>query len=329
MPSTETSAASRLAQLKFVGTGLHRPECVLCTAAGHRYTADWRGGVAHGLPDGSQRLYTGQIAADQPLRPNGIALCADGSFLVAHLGDTEGGVYRLTRAGEVSPFVTSVAGEPLPPTNFVMLDHQGRTWITVSTRLSPRSRGYNAQCRDGFIVLVDDNGPRIVADGLGYTNECAIDAAGQYLYVNETFSRRLSRFELGPDGSLGAHRVIAEFGYGTFPDGLAIDEAGDLWVTSVVSNRLIRVSPEGSQTIWLEDADPQHLQRVEQAWEQSAMSSEHLASVGSRRLQNLSSLAFGGADRRDGYLGCLLGDAVAMIRMPVAGLAPAHWHYDD
>ncbi len=332
MPSTQTSAATaaaRLTQLTYIGTGLHRPECVLCTQAGHRYSADWRGGVAHALPDGSQRLYLGQISPGQPLRPNGIALCADGSFLVAHLGDTDGGVFRLTRRGEVSPLVTSVNGQPLPPTNFVMLDHQGRTWITVSTRLSPRSRGYHAQCNDGFIVLVDDNGPRIVADGLGYTNECAIDAAGRYLYVNETFARRLSRFELNADGSLGERRVITEFGFGTFPDGLALDEAGDLWVTSVVSNRLIRVSPDGSQTIWLEDADPIHVERVEQAWQQSTMTGEHLASVGSSRLQNLSSLAFGGVDRRNGYLGCLLGDAIAMIRMPVAGLAPAHWHHDD
>jgi sugar lactone lactonase YvrE len=46
--------------------------------------------------------------------------------------------------------------------------------------------------------MVDTRGARIVADGLGYTNECAIDISGQWLYVNETFSRRLSRFPVRP-----------------------------------------------------------------------------------------------------------------------------------
>ncbi len=329
MHQQETEFNDRLEGLTFVGSGLNRPECVLCTRAGHWYSADWRGGVAHGLPDGSQHLYRGRISPDRPLRPNGVALCADGSFLLADLGETEGGVYRLTRDGQVSAFLTAVDGQDLPPTNFVVQDRQGRTWITVSTRLEPRSLGYNANCADGFIVLVDNSGARIVADGLGYTNECVIDAAGRYLYVNETFARRLTRFSLQADGSLSERTVITEFGAGTFPDGLALDENGELWVTSIVSNRLIRVGLDGSQTIWLEDADPQHLQAVETAWEQSAMGRPHLDGIRSQRLRNVSSLAFGGSDLRDGYLGCLLGDAIATIRLPVAGLAPAHWHFDD
>jgi hypothetical protein len=42
-------------------------------------------------------------------------------------------------------------------------------------------------------------------------------------------------------------------------------------------------------------------------------------------LQNISSLAFGGADRRTAYLGCLLGDRLACFRAPVAGHPPPHW----
>jgi sugar lactone lactonase YvrE len=48
---------------------------------------------------------------------------------------------------------------------------------------------------DGFIVRVDDAGARIVADGLGYTNEVQLDPSGERLYVNETFGRRLSRWD--------------------------------------------------------------------------------------------------------------------------------------
>ena len=42
-------------------------------------------------------------------------------------------------------------------------------------------------------------------------------------------------------------------------------------------------------------------------------------------LRNISSIAFAGADRRTAVLGCLLGDRLATVRLPVAGVAPMHW----
>jgi hypothetical protein len=44
-------------------------------------------------------------------------------------------------------------------------------------------------------------------------------------------------------------------------------------------------------------------------------------------LRNISSMAFGGADLRDGLLGCLLGEQVARLRLPLAGHPPAHWNF--
>lgn len=318
---------ARLADLRWTGTGLKRPECVLATAQGSLYTADWRGGVAHIRPDGSQTFYAAQPIDGEALQPNGIALRADGSFLLAHLGAERGGVYALRREGQTRPWLERVDGIDLPPTNFAVEDAQGRVWITVSTRQSPRALGYRADCDDGFIVMADARGARIVADGLGYTNECLVDAVGEWLYVNETFGRRLSRFALRVDGSLGPREVVSEFGPGTFPDGLAQDAEGGLWITSIVSNRLIRVTPDGRQQVWLEDSDPEHLAWVEQAYRGNAMGRPHLDGVKSRALRNISSLAFGGPDLRTGYLGCLLGDALPTLRMPVAGVPPIHWKY--
>ncbi len=314
-----------LDDITFLGTGLHRPECVLATRAGDVYAADWRGGVAHLRPDGSQALYASSLPGGRPLRPNGIALRRDGSFLLADLGEDAGGVFVLERNGEVRPFLESVDGVPLPPTNFVGIDHAERVWITVSTRLAPRSLDYRAECHSGFVVLADARGARIVADGLGYTNEAVVSPDGRWLYVNETFARRLARFAIAADGSLGAKEIVATFGAGTFPDGLTFDAEGAVWITSIVSNRLIRVAPSGGQTIMLEDSDPGHLARCEAAYANGTMGRPHLDQVASRRLRNISSLAFGGPDLRTGYLGCLLGDAVATFRSPVAGFPPAHW----
>jgi sugar lactone lactonase YvrE len=316
-----------LEDLRFVGSGLVRPECVLANAAGDLFTADWRGGVAHLRPDGSVTLYVGRGPAGLALRPNGIALLRDGSFLLAHLGDDEGGVYRLQRDGEVSPWLQQVDGVDLPPTNFVVEDTANRFWVTVSTRLKPRALGYRRSCNDGFIVRVDSRGAAIVADGLGYTNEVAVHPSGRWLYVNETFARRLSRFALHADGSLGAKEVVTEFGPGTFPDGLAFDEEGHAWVVSIVSNRLIRVAPDGTAAIWLEEADADHLSWVEQAYEAGTMGRTHLDGAPSRSLRNISSVAFAGRERRTAVLGCLLGERLATLHLPVAGVKPTHWHY--
>jgi sugar lactone lactonase YvrE len=331
---TAHSAASLplpLNDLRFVGAGLVRPECVLANAAGDLFTADWRGGVAHLLANGSQRLYVGPGPAGLALKPNGIALLRDGSFLLAHLGNDEGGVFHLRRDGRVTPWLLQVDGVDLPPTNFVVEDGTGRFWVTVSTRLKPRALGYRRSCDDGFIVRVDTRGPamvaEIVSDGLGYTNEVAVHPSGQWLYVNETFARRLSRFALHADGSLGAKEVVTEFGPGTFPDGLAFDEEGHAWVASIVSNRLIRVAPDGTPTTWLEEVDAEHLAWVEQAFDAGTMGRPHLDGAPSRSLRNISSVAFAGADRRTAVLGCLLGERLATLRLPVAGVKPAHWHY--
>ena len=316
-----------LEALRLVGSGLVRPECVLANAARDLFTADWRGGVAHLRPDCRQALYAGPGPDGLALKPNGIALLRDGSFLLTHLGNDDGGVFQLQRDGQVTPWLQQVDGVDLPPTNFVVEDAAGRFWVTVSTRLKPRALGYRRGCNDGFIVRVDARGAAIAADGLGYTNEVAVHPSGQWLYVNETFARRLSRFVLREDGSLGAKEVITEFGPGTFPDGLAFDEEGQAWVVSIVSNRLIRVAPDGRPTLWLEEADADHLAWVEAAFEAGTMGRPHLDGAPSRSLRNISSIAFAGADRRTAVLGCLLGDRLATLRLPAAGIAPTHWHF--
>jgi sugar lactone lactonase YvrE len=322
-----TAPAMALQSLRFVGGGLNRPECVLATARGDLFTADWRGGVAHIRPDGSQALYAARLHDGRPLRPNGIALRADGSFLLADLGESLGGVFQLDRAGNVRPLLERVDGIDLPPTNFVHEDGTGRVWVTVSTRHQPRAAAYRGDVADGFIVLFDRRGARIVADDLGYTNEALVDPSGRWLYVNETFGRRLTRFRLNADGELSARETVAEFGAGTFPDGLTFDAEGGVWITSIVSNRVIRIDPEGRQQLMLEDCDPAHVDLCERAFVAGEMGRPHLDTCGGRWLSNISSLAFGGADLRTAYLGCLLGDRLACFRAPVAGHPPTHWNY--
>ena len=313
-------------EIAFFGQGLNRPECVLCTARGNIYTADWRGGVTCLRPDGSQQVILAS-SSDVEVKPNGIALCRDGAFLLANLGD-DGGLFRLQRNGVMNPVLTEIDGRPLPPANFVMVDNKDRIWLTISTRRVPRALGYRPDVDDGFIVLIDDRGARIIADGLGYTNELLLDDEHNRLYVNETFGRRLSCFKVEPNGSLHERETVVEFGPGVYPDGLTFDSEGGIWVTSIVSNRVLRITPDGRQQLILEDSDAEHVAYVEKAFIEGNMGRPHLDNVKSRYLKNISSLAFGGPDLKTVYLGCLLGDSLATFRSPIAGRPPVHWHFE-
>ena len=314
-----------LAKPTAVGENLKRPECVLCTADGSLFVSDWQGGVCRISPDGTQTRF---LASKPPceLRPNGIALQRDGSFLLANLGDA-GGVWTLHRDGRVEPFLLEVASTPLPPTNFVLPDRVGRTWVTVSTRIEPRADAYRPTAKDGFIALFDKRGARIAADGLGYTNEVQVHPSGDWLYVNETFARRLSRFRIGTNGELGTRETVTEFGPGSFPDGMCFDEEGGLWIVSVVSNRVFRLSPNGRLSLLFEDADPEHVAWVEAAFQAGTMGRQHFDTMHGTRLRNVSSIAFGGPNRRICYLGCLLGENIESFAAPIAGVEPVHWHW--
>jgi sugar lactone lactonase YvrE len=306
------------------GSGLSRPECVLATRSGDVFVPEWPGGVTVIHPDGQTRTWRATSPAID-LRPNGIALTPDGSFLIANLGDA-GGVWRLDRAGALTPILTEVDGVPLPPANFVTGDEQGRTWISVSTRMNPRQKAWRADVADGFVVVIDAAGPRIVADGLRYTNEVRPDPDGKWLYVIETFGRTVRRFPIRPQATLGAAETVFSQGDGFFPDGFAFDEDGGVWVTSLVSNRLLRFHDDRVETM-LEDVNPDFVERVERAFASREMTAEHLGRIPGTTLQQLTSLAFGGPDRRTVYLGTLHGTCLYRFRASVAGARLPHWTY--
>jgi sugar lactone lactonase YvrE len=293
----------------------------VCSPRGSLYVSDWRGGVTHIAPNGAQTQWLATALPFQ-LRPNGIAPTERGTLLVAHLGNT-GGVWEISSDGSVASVLKQVDGIALPPTNFVIRDAQSRTWISVSTRLHPRPRAWRPDVADGFIVLLDDRGARIVADGLGYTNEVRPDPSGTWLYAIETFRRRLIRFRIGRDGSLGVAETVWQFGYGCFPDGFAFDTDGGIWITSLVSNRILLFC-DGRLRVVLEDVNPSFVGAAERAFASGTMSPEHLGPIPGTTLQQVTSIAFGGPDLRTAHLGSLHADCLFTFRTDVSG-EPAPW----
>lgn len=330
-PSQGGQWAFDLKSVATVGQGLHRPECVLATQRGDLYIAALGHGVAHIDTAGDQR-FIGNIAEveGKPWIPNGIVLEQSGSFLISNMGEG-GGLWRLHRDGRLEAALRDVDGEALAATNFVLQDRSGRLWVTISTRQWPISKAFSPLngpiVADGYLVLIDKKGARIVAEGLAFANEVRLDRDEKHIYVAETYARRISRFAIGADGSLSDRTVFTQFGHGSFPDGLAFDAEGHLWVVSMTSNRLFRVAPDGAQTLLLEDSEPAYVDLIEERITAGTLRREDVQKTASRVFKNIASVTFGGRDLKTLYLGSLGGDRIAVLRSPVAGQPLVHWTY--
>lgn len=281
--------------IRYVGKGLSRPECIVAEPDGTLWAADDRAAVTRIDPDGRQTLLGSMRGA-----PNGLAMDCNGILYVANIGD--GKLYRLQRDGRHEVILDSLEGKRLGAVNFVYIDFRDRLWVTVSTVTEPRSLAVNNRIPDGYILLIDEHGPRKVAEGLFFTNEVRIDADGRFLYIVETGAGRVSRQPLAQDGSLGPR---ASFGpdplfTGARTDGIAFDAAGNLWVTEVTRNALVVITPEGEAHTIFEDPD-------------------------GKTVLFPASLTFGGPGLRAAYIGSIKMDRIACFEAPVSGAPLRHW----
>jgi gluconolactonase len=321
------------AQISTHGADLQRPECILAEPDGTLWTADARG-VMRIAADGTQTLirqHTG--AAERTLDaeslilggslPNGIAFNRAGEILIANFGTDA--IELMTRDGQSRTLCNSLSGQPLGKVNFVLTDSKGRIWFTVTTRQVPWTRSINEKTADGYVGLIDEQGIRIVADGFVGTNEARFDANEEWLYVAETNARRISRLRVQPDGALTDREIYGPADLGGFPDGFAIDSVGNLWITLVLTERLIALTPEGEVLTLLDDGKPEALAVYEQHYQAGTTTPELMAACRGRLAPMMASIAFGGPDLRTVYLGSLAGTSLPSFRSPVAGLPLAHW----
>jgi len=84
-----------------------------------------------------------------------------------------------------------------------------------------------------------------------------------------------------------------------FADGCAFDADGNLWVTLVFANRIVAISPDGRATVVVEDPD-------------------------GALLSGPTSIAWGGQDMCDVYIGSILTPYVLKGKSSVPGLPMVH-----
>jgi gluconolactonase len=323
--------------IQYAGHDLQRPECILAERDGSLWSADARGGVMHIRPDGTQALIAQKpdghfdVALDASSSllagtlPNGMAFARNGDILIANFGTDR--LEVMTRAGETRVLLEHIDGKPMGKVNFVLRDGQDRLWITISTSTNPWSKAINSRLADGYIVLIDERGPRIVADGFQFTNEIRLDADERWLYVAETCAKRVTRLRVQPDGSLTDREIYGPTSLGKgLIDGIAFDAAGNLWATMIFADRLVAITPDGDLLELLDDGDPAGTEEFERAFATGeSVPFEVMMQGGGRICPWLASVTFGGPDLKTVYLGGLRATSIPYVRSPVAGLPMVHW----
>ena len=97
----------------------------------------------------------------------------------------------------------------------------------------------------GAIALVAPDGSvRKVAEGGAFPNGMAITADNGTLIMAESHGKKLTAFDIAPDGSLSNRRVWADLKDGV-PDGICIDQEGAVWYADVPNKCCVRVREGG------------------------------------------------------------------------------------
>ncbi len=326
------------ALIRYVGRDLQRPECILAEADGTLWAADARGGVMRIDADGGQQIVTQQRsgefagARDEAARyltgtlPNGLAFAADGSFLISNFGTDC--LEAMTRDGQTRVLADTIDGMPVGKVNFVLRDSRDRIWITVSTRVKNWMHALRTDLADGYIARYEDGAFHVAAEGFRFTNEIRFDAREEFLYVVETTGGCISRMRVDEQGKLGGREVFgpARLGKGAWPDGIAFDQAGNLWGTMVYSDQLFVLTPEGDCRILLDEGDAEKVSALEQQFFRHEVTEEVLFATGRGIAPWMASVTFGGEDLRNLYIGSLKGKRIPYFRAPVPGLPMVHWN---
>ena len=78
-----------------------------------------------------------------------------------------------------------------------------------------------------------------------------ISPDGGTLIVAETLASRLTAFDIGADGRLSGRRSFAELP-GVAPDGICLDDEGQVWVANAIGRQAVRVAEGGELTAEVE-----------------------------------------------------------------------------
>lgn len=217
-------------QFNVFASNLDHPECL----AFDRQGALWAGGEAGQIYriDRDGRVATvanlGSFCAGLAFSPDDeLFVCAPAQGIVCVAAD---GAHRL--------FARDAGGQKLAGANYGLFDAAGNYYVTDSGNWLARNGRLLRFARDGR--------GETLAERLGYANGLALSADERTLFLVESDTNSVLRFTLAPTV---VSRGTFATDCGRFPDGLALDADGNLYVCCYASDEIWRIAPTGEKTL--------------------------------------------------------------------------------
>ncbi|MGO1437762.1 MAG: SMP-30/gluconolactonase/LRE family protein [Candidatus Corynebacterium faecigallinarum] len=249
-PHDSASPADRpTREVRTVLTGRHFTECPRWHDD-RWYFVDFYSHTVHSMAADGSDLGT---ELEVPQQPSGLGWLPDGRLLVVSMKDRR--ILRREHDGTVvehADLSELAAGH----VNDMVVDDKGRAYVG---NFGFDLFGEDVVVPTGLILVEPDGSSRVVAEGLYFPNGSVITPDNKTLLVNETFSGRVSAFDIHEDGSLGPRRDWATFG--EFPesllledvmsngvpkpDGCGLDADGNLWVADACGGPVLHVAVGG------------------------------------------------------------------------------------
>jgi gluconolactonase len=174
-----------------------------------------------------------------------LGIAVDGKGRVYACDDGNGEVVRWDPAdGTIATYARGVGGEDMDCPNVAAFGPDGMLYVTCS--------GEDGRPEILRIAPGGEKVERWTAAVPEYPNGALVMPDGRALVVVESHAQRLVRVEIASDGTAGDASVIAELP-DTDSDGVALAADGTLWVTLYRPDGLVRIAPDGSVQLVLDD----------------------------------------------------------------------------
>ena len=170
-------------------------------------------------------------------KPQSVALVESGDLLLADAKHRA--LYRVSPSGGLATLADSIGGQAFRgPNDLVVADE--RVVYMTDPGLDMNAPGQILR------IEIESGETSVLADGFEFPNGITICADGRFLYVAESVTHRILRFELCEAGhTLGNPEIFYQFP-DHHPDGIAFDRQGNLLVTMCGAGTLEVISPQAT-----------------------------------------------------------------------------------
>jgi len=240
---TDLAAQRKCSEFPYevVTEGWKFPEGPAFDTAGNLYSVAYKkfADIGRVTPGGKTEVFMDLEALGQGAA-NGMAFSPDGRlFACEYEGRRIISIDLKTR--EVKTVVDSYEGKPLNEVNDIFLHHSGDIYFTDPYRQDDATTGGRV-----FVYSQQEKKLYLLVDGLAFPNGLTVSKDKKTLYVAQTVRRSVTAYPLSDNGhKAGPGKEVFLMSGGNGPDGIELDEKGNLFITHYGGGNLYYVSPQG------------------------------------------------------------------------------------